>query len=66
VTPKGESLAMKLAALQTDRIAHALAELGPGAHEGARRFLVAMLDADGRDDVVRIIDRAERACGPRS
>ena len=65
VTPKGESLAMKLAALQTDRIARALAELGPGAHEVARRFLVEMLDADGRDDVLRIIDRAEPACGQR-
>src|ERR1700681_3169901 len=42
VTPKGESLAMQLSALQTDRIARALSELGPGAHEAARRFLVAM------------------------
>ncbi len=33
VTPKGEALAMKLAGLQTTRIARALAELGPG---GAR------------------------------
>ena len=31
--------AVKLAALQTDRIARALGELGPGAHEAARRFL---------------------------
>ena len=41
VTPKGEALAMKLAGLQTARIARALAELGPNAHEAARRFLVA-------------------------
>jgi DNA-binding MarR family transcriptional regulator len=61
VTPKGESLAMKLAALQTDRIARALGELGPGAHEAARRFLAAMLDVDGRADALRVIDGAERA-----
>src|SRR6201982_3971657 len=39
VTPKGESLAMKLAGLQTARVARALAELGPNAHEAACRFL---------------------------
>ena len=61
VTPKGEQLAMKLAGLQTERIAAALAELGPGAHEAARRFLVAMIDADGRDDVQRLIAHADRA-----
>ena len=46
VTAKGEALAMKLAGLQTARIARALAELGPSAHEAARRFLVAMIDAE--------------------
>ena len=35
---------MKLAGLQTARIAAALAELGPNAHEAARRFLVTMID----------------------
>src|SRR6266849_2008560 len=43
VTPKGETLALKLAGLQTERIAHALGELGPGAHDAARRFLIAMI-----------------------
>jgi len=61
VTGKGEALALKLAGLQTARIARAFAELGPGAHEAARRFLTAMLDPDGRDDVARLIARAERA-----
>jgi DNA-binding MarR family transcriptional regulator len=61
VTPKGEGLAMKLAGLQTTRIARALAELGPGAHEAARRFLIAMTDTDGRDGVLRHIARADRA-----
>src|SRR5207244_7470768 len=35
-TPKGEALALKLAGLQTTRIARAMAEVGPGAHETAR------------------------------
>ena len=61
VTAKGEILAMKLAGLQTERIARALTELGPGAHEQARRFLNAMIDADGRDGVQKLIARADRA-----
>jgi DNA-binding MarR family transcriptional regulator len=60
VTAKGEALVMKLAGLQTERISRALADLGPGAHEQARRFLIAMIDADGRDDVQRLIARADR------
>jgi DNA-binding MarR family transcriptional regulator len=66
VTAKGEALAMKLAGLQTARIARALAELGPGAHEAARRFLATLLDPDGRDDVLRLIARADRAWRSRS
>jgi DNA-binding MarR family transcriptional regulator len=65
VTPKGEQLAMKLAGLQTERIARALGEIGPSAHEAARRFLVAMIDADGRDSVQNLITRADRARRPR-
>jgi len=66
VTPKGEALAMRLAGLQTERIARALAEIGPNAHEAARRFLIAMIDADGRDDVQKLIAGADRAQRPRS
>jgi DNA-binding MarR family transcriptional regulator len=66
VTPKGEALAMKLAGLQTERIARAFAELGPNSHEAARRFLVAMIDADGRDGVQKLIARADRARPPRA
>jgi DNA-binding MarR family transcriptional regulator len=66
VTPKGEALAMKLAGLQTARIAHALSELGPNAREAACRFLVAMIDADNRDGVLRFIARADRARRQRS
>lgn len=60
VTPKGESLALRLARLQTARLSHALSELGPGAHESARRFLAAMIDKDERDRVLHLIAAAER------
>jgi len=61
VTPKGQALALQLAGLQSARIARALAELGPGAHEAARRFLIAMINPDDRDNVQRLIARADRA-----
>ena len=65
VTPKGEQLAMKLAGMQTERIARAFSELGPNAHEAARRFLTAMIDPDGRDGVQKLIARADRARRPK-
>jgi len=37
-----------------------LAELGPGAREGARRFLAGMIDAQDRDHVLRLIAHADR------
>src|SRR6478735_391061 len=46
VTEKGAALAMSLAQLQTERIARAIAEVGPSAPEAARRFLAAMIDPD--------------------
>ena len=64
-TPKGEALSLKLAQLQTVRINRAFAELGPGAHEAARRFLTAMIDGDNRESVLRQIARADHA-KPRS
>jgi DNA-binding MarR family transcriptional regulator len=63
VTAKGEALAMRLARLQSERIARALAELGPGAHEAARRFLAAMIDQDERDGVLHLIAEADRRPG---
>jgi DNA-binding MarR family transcriptional regulator len=66
VTPKGEGLAMKLVGLQNERIARALAELGPNAHEAACRFLVALIDVDNHDSVLRFIARADRARRQRS
>jgi DNA-binding MarR family transcriptional regulator len=65
VTPKGEALALRLATLQTQRINRAFSELGPNAHETARRFLTSMIDADNRDDVLRLIGRADRASRTR-
>jgi DNA-binding MarR family transcriptional regulator len=65
VTPKGKALAMRLAGMQTTRIARALAEIGPGAHEAARRILIAIIDADDRDGVQRLIAQADRARRPR-
>lgn len=65
VTPKGEALALRLATLQTQRINRAFSELGPNAHEAARRFLTSMIDADNRDDVLRLIGRSDRASRTR-
>ena len=65
VAPKGEALAMKLAGLQTDRITRALAESGSGGHEAARKFLAAMIEAQDREGVLRLIGRADRARQPR-
>src|ERR1700739_2026847 len=55
VSPAGEALAMKLAGLQTVRIARVLEELGPGARDAARRFLASMIDAQDREHVLRLI-----------
>jgi DNA-binding MarR family transcriptional regulator len=60
VTPKGEALALRLAALQTARIGRALAGFGVADRDAARRFLIAMLDPDQRDGVLRLIDGADR------
>jgi len=60
VTPKGEALALRLAALQTARIGRALAGFGTADRDAVRRFLIAMLDPDQRDGVLRLIDGADR------
>ncbi len=61
VTDKGAALALRLANLQSGRIARALASLGAADRSVARRFLIALLDADQRDDVLRRVDQAGRA-----
>lgn len=59
-TEKGEALAREFVAIQSRRICNALEECGPGAREGARRFLMAMIDPEDRASVERLIQRAER------
>jgi DNA-binding MarR family transcriptional regulator len=66
VTPKGEELAMRLAGLQTQRIAQALSSLGPEAHEAACRFLAAMIDPAERDRVLKLVARRGRPRPSRS
>jgi hypothetical protein len=46
--------------MQTTRVAGALHELGPGADEAARRFLLSLINAEGRERVQRFIARADR------
>ena len=67
VTPKGEALAMKLAGLQTERIARALGRAR--ARRRTRRRAAsscAMIDPERRDGVLRFIARADRARRSRS
>ncbi|MFC0242044.1 MarR family winged helix-turn-helix transcriptional regulator [Rhodopseudomonas telluris] len=54
-TPKGEALVVKLAGLQTDRIAHALRGFGPREAEAVSKFLRAMIDRDDPDKVLQAI-----------
>jgi DNA-binding MarR family transcriptional regulator len=54
-TPRGCELALSLADLQGERIARALAECGPDAHEAAQRFLSAMIDPAARGHVARLV-----------
>jgi DNA-binding MarR family transcriptional regulator len=61
VSPAGEALAMKLANLQTARIAGVLDALEPSAREAAQRFLAGMIDAKHRDRVLRLIAHADHA-----
>ncbi len=64
VTAKGEALSLRLAGLQTARIARAFDRLGPGAHRAARDFLTAMIDGDNRESVLRLIARADQTIKP--
>ena len=61
VTSAGEALALKLAGLQTERVARVLNELGPGGCDAVRRFLAGMIDDNDRDQVLRLIANADRA-----
>jgi DNA-binding MarR family transcriptional regulator len=59
-TMKGEGLALRLAGLQSARIARALDQVGATHRDTVRRFLIAMLDPDQRDSVLRLIDGTDR------
>ncbi|OYX14078.1 MAG: MarR family transcriptional regulator [Rhizobiales bacterium 32-66-8] len=59
-TAKGEALAREFVAIQSRRITKALEACGDGARENARRFLVAMIDAEDRPGVERLIQPEER------
>lgn len=65
-TPKGGALAMRLAGLQTKRIARAFSESGPESHAAARRFLVAMINPEARPGVLAFIAGAGGGRWPRS
>ena len=61
-TPKGEALALKLAGLQTKRILRALDKLAARTRmRPPASFSIAMLEADGRDDVLRLIGHTNRS-----
>lgn len=61
VTAKGEALALRLAGLQSARIARALTEPGGPDRKMTQRFLIAMLDPGRRDDVLRLIGGTGRS-----
>ena len=55
VTGKGEALAMRLAELQTARLAQALGEAGPNAGETVARFLAGMIEPAQRQSILALI-----------
>jgi DNA-binding MarR family transcriptional regulator len=59
VSAAGEALALKLAAMQTERIGRVVDELGPDGRDMARRFLAGMIGPEDRERVLRMIARAE-------
>ncbi|MDQ0473703.1 MarR family winged helix-turn-helix transcriptional regulator [Labrys wisconsinensis] len=54
-TARGKALARELAALQSRRIAAALAETGPDSHAVAKRFLFSLVDLHERPAVERLV-----------
>lgn len=61
VTPLGAGLARELSVLQSQRIERALAAAGPGAEEIAMKFLSAMVNADEREAVGRLVTHHPRS-----
>jgi DNA-binding MarR family transcriptional regulator len=54
-TEKGHKLAAELAKLQARRITKALSSMGPGGKDVASGFLLAMIDADDRAHVEKLV-----------
>jgi DNA-binding MarR family transcriptional regulator len=54
-TPKGDALVVRLANLQTDRIARALRDFDAAQADSVRRFLRNMIDDEDPDKVLQII-----------
>jgi DNA-binding MarR family transcriptional regulator len=54
-TPDGHALALRLAALQTERIRRAIGDGDAGTKAAASRFLLAMIDPDDRGRVGRLV-----------
>ena len=59
-TPHGHELALKLAKLQTRRIMRALSTLDADAKAVATKYLLAMIDADAREHVERVVFGGEK------
>jgi DNA-binding MarR family transcriptional regulator len=66
VTSKGDGLASRLAGLQAARIGRALANVSTADRDTVRGFLIAMLDPDQREGVVRMIEGGRRPGHHRS
>jgi DNA-binding MarR family transcriptional regulator len=68
LTPRGRALANRLLALQTRRIADALASAGPGAEHAAAAFLAGVIEAADRSAAATLVSRAtgERQVGRRT
>jgi DNA-binding MarR family transcriptional regulator len=59
-TAKGEALVAQLAGLQTRRVTRALEGMSPAAADGARQFLLGMIDHEDPDKVLDVILRTGR------
>jgi len=59
-TAKGEALVAKLAGLQTARITSALEGIGTAGADGARQFLLGMIDQSDPDKVLEAILKTGR------
>jgi len=63
-TPRGTALAFDVAVLQSKRFAAVFAALPEGARAQAIGFLLAMVDADGRDKVAAMTGASAAAACP--